>query len=60
MALRHAHGQDGRARVPAVWRTILAAHRDAAAVRVMALPGASQDEVLTAMTEAGAQVVPLH
>jgi hypothetical protein len=26
----------------------------------VALPGASQDEVLTAMTEAGVQVVPLH
>ena len=36
------------------------AHRDAAAVRVVALPGASQDEVLTAMPEAGVQVVPLH
>jgi len=38
----------------------LAAHRDAAAVRVVALPGASQDEALTAMPEAGVQVVPLR
>jgi TrkA-N domain/RyR domain len=48
VALRHADGQNGRARALAIWRTILAARRDPAAVRVVALPGASQDEILIA------------
>jgi hypothetical protein len=45
---RHADDRSGRARALAIWRTILAADRDPAAVRVVALPGASQDEILIA------------
>jgi hypothetical protein len=46
--LCHADGHSIRARALAIWRTIVATGRHPVVVRVVALPGASQEEVLIA------------
>jgi hypothetical protein len=43
VTLYHADGQSTRARALAIWRTIVAAGRDPAAVLVVALPGAPHE-----------------
>ena len=48
VTLCHADGDNTRARALAIWRTIVAAGRHPVGVRVLALPGASQEEVLIA------------
>jgi hypothetical protein len=48
VTLCHSEGQNGRARALAIWRTILAAGRDPADVRVVVLPGAAPEEILIA------------
>jgi len=48
VTLRHADGDDPRRCALAIWRTIVAAGRDPATVRVVALPGASSEEILIA------------
>lgn len=48
VTLRHADGDGPRRCALTIWRTIVAAGRDPATARVVALPGASSDEILIA------------